>query len=145
MAKVEFNIVINRPVEEVFAFLSNNENFPKWASGIVEVKKTSEGPIGMGTTWRTVSAFLGQRIKTESEVTEYEPNRKYTHRSKSGPLYQNGWSFERVEGGTAVKLVTEMEPRGFFKLAVPIVLRLLKRRFDTDLAHLKGLMNAHAL
>jgi len=30
MVKLEISAVINRPVEEVFAVLSNRENEPKW-------------------------------------------------------------------------------------------------------------------
>jgi uncharacterized protein YndB with AHSA1/START domain len=70
MAKLEISTVINRPVEEVFAFLSNPENWPKWISGSIEAKKTSEGPIGVGTTWRQVLTFLGQRMEAEAEIRD---------------------------------------------------------------------------
>ena len=54
MLKIESATVINRPVEEVFSVLSNLENNPKWSSAFLEVKKTSDGPIAVGTTWRAV-------------------------------------------------------------------------------------------
>ena len=71
MAKFESSIVINRPVEEVFALLSNQENNPKWQAESLEVKKTSDGPIGVGTTFHSVGQFLGRRVEGEYEVTEY--------------------------------------------------------------------------
>ena len=46
MPKIEMSIVINRPVEEVFAFLSDFENNPKWQATSVEARKISEGPVG---------------------------------------------------------------------------------------------------
>jgi uncharacterized membrane protein len=146
MAKLEMSIVINRPVEEVFALLSNPENSPKWSSGSVEVKKTSAGPIGVGTTYRSVRTFLGRRIEGENEFTEYEPNRRYATKSKSGPVPMEGRvTFERVDGGTRVTGTMVGDPGGFFKLAEPLLVSMVKRQFEADLANLKDLMEAHAL
>jgi uncharacterized membrane protein len=146
MLKIETSTVINRPVAEVFAVLTNVENNPKWASGFLEAKKTSEGPIGVGTTWHAVQKSMGQRVEAEADVTEYEPNRKFALRSKTGPFpvkLQN--TFEPAEGGTRVNFKLEGEPGGFFKLAEPLVARMAKRNIESDLANLKDLMEAHAL
>ena len=146
MVRMETSIVINRPLEEVFAFTANFENQPKWQSRLLEVRKTSEGPIGVGTTWRLVAKFLGQRIEFEQECTEYEPNRTYAGKSTSGPFPIYGrQTYERVEGGTRLNVTGEVQPGGFFKLAEPLVMRLLKRMTKSDLANLKDLMEAHAL
>jgi uncharacterized protein YndB with AHSA1/START domain len=145
MAKIESSIVIKRPTEEVFAVLSNSENNLKWQSGTLENKKTSEGPIGVGTTWHSVSQFLGRRIESESEITEYEPNRKFTLKSKLPFPVEARTTFEHVEGGTRINLKTEAEIGGFFKLAEPLVVSMGKRQFDGELANLKELMEAHAV
>jgi uncharacterized protein YndB with AHSA1/START domain len=146
MATLELSIVINRPVEEVFAFLSNPENGPKWSSGSGDVQITSAGPIGVGTTYRTVRTVLGRRIEGENEVTAYEPNRSYATKSTSGPFpVESRVTFERVEGGTRVTGTLVGEPGGFFKLAEPLLVSMFKRQFDADLANLKDLMEAHAL
>ncbi len=145
MLKIESSVVINRPVEEVFAVLSNVENNPKWSSGFLEAKKTSEGPIGVGTTWRAVQKGLGQRIEAEVEVTEYEPNRKCTQKGKSPFPVELHMAFESVEGGTRVNVRLEGEPGGFFKLAEPLVKSMAKRNIEGDLANLKDLMEAHAV
>ncbi len=146
MATLEISTVINRPLEEVFAFLSNPENFPKWVTGSSEVKITSAGPIGMGTTYRTVLTVLGRRIEGVVEFTEYEPNRSYTMKTKSGPVpVENRVTFERVDGGTRVTQHQVAEPGGFFKLAEPLLVRMIKRQFEADAANLKDLMESHAL
>ena len=146
MAKMETSIVINRSLEEVFAFTTNFENQPKWQSRLLEVKKTSEGPIGVGTKWRFVAKFLGQRIEFEQECTEYEPNRMYAGKSTSGPFPIEGrQTYEPVEGGTRLNVIGEVQPGGFFKLAEPLVVSMLKRLTDADLANLKDLMEAGAL
>jgi uncharacterized membrane protein len=145
MLKIESTAVINRPIEEVFAVLSNLENNPKWSSAFLEVKRTSEGPIAVGTTWRAVQKAFGQGLESEVEVTEYEPNRMWTQKGKSPfPVHVQA-TFESVDGGTRVNLRLEGEPGGFFKLAEPLVAMMAKRNIDGDLANLKDLMEAHAL
>lgn len=145
MAKIAVSTVINRPVEEVFAVLSNEENRPKWSSTTMEVKKTSEGPIGAGTTWRGVDRIFGRRMERESVFTEFEPNRKITQKSTSGPVpFEVQLMYEPVEGGTRVIVITEAQPRGLFKLAGPLLMRLRKRQFVTDLANVKAMIEANA-
>jgi uncharacterized protein YndB with AHSA1/START domain len=146
MATLETSIVINRPIEEVFAFVSNPENYPKWFSASREVQITSDGPTGVGTTFRTVVTFLGRRIEGEIEFTAYEPNRSYAEKVKSGPFpVENRVTFERVEGGTRVTTSQVAEPGGFFKLAEPLLMRMIKRQFEADGANLKDLMESHAV
>lgn len=145
MAKIEVSTVISRPVEEVFAVLSNEENRPKWSATTIEVKKTSEGPIGAGTTWRGVDKIFGQRLQRESVFTEYEPKRKITQKSTSGPVpFEVQLMFETVEGGTHVIVIAEAQPSGLFKLAGPLLMRLRKRQFATDLANVKAMIEANA-
>lgn len=146
MAKFDVSTTIKRPVEDVFAALSNVENSPKWSSAALEAEQTSPGPIGVGTTARVVGKFLGRRIESESVVTEFEPNRKYTWESKSGPFPFNGsTTVDQIEGGTRVNTTVEVEPGGFFKLAEPLLMSMAKRQFQSDLENLKDLMEANAL
>ena len=145
MATLDMSIVIKRPLEEVFAFLSNPENNPKWVSMSNEVHLTSAGPIGVGTTFRSVVTVLGRRLEGEVEFTEYEPNRSYAQKTTSGPIpVESRVTFERVDGGTQVTNHQVAEPGGFFKLAEPVLVRMIKRQFEADFANLKDLMESHA-
>jgi uncharacterized membrane protein len=146
MARAEISTMINRSVDVVFAEVSNFESYPKWSSGAHEIEKTSAGPIGVGTTWRGNGRFLGRRIDIEMEVTEFDPNRKYAWKSKSGPFpMQVSTTFEAIEGGTKVNTTIEAEVGGFFQLAEPLVVSMGKRQFQADLENLKDLMEANAL
>jgi len=60
MVEFEECVVINRPAKEVFAFISNLENDPPWTKA-AEARRTSDGPIGVGTTFRqaTVATSIG--------------------------------------------------------------------------------------
>ena len=146
MARAEVSTTIKRPVEDVFAVVSNPESSPKWSAGSLESTKTSAGPIGVGTTARAVSKLLGRRIETEMEMIEFEPNRMFTTRSTSGPFpIQATVTFEDVNGSTRVNATIEAEPGGFFKVAEPLIVSIAKRQFQSDFDNLKDLMEANAL
>ena len=146
MSALEKSIEIKRPIEEVFAVLANLENDAKWRQEFVETKKTSEGPIGIGARFSLFGEFLGRRMETVYEAVKYEPNRIAAWETVSGPLplkFQR--SFERVEGGTQVTVIYEVEIRGFLKLIKPLVISAGKRAQKGDLPKVKELMEARAL
>jgi len=145
MLRIEASVVINRPVEEVFEFVTNPENDPQWRSGFLESKQTSEGPKGVGTTEQGVVQLLGRRIEWTAEATEYEPNKKVKDKVAAGPMSaEQSQTFEPVEGGTRFTLVLEGETGGFFRLAEPIVIRILQRDLEADVANLKDILEAEA-
>jgi len=146
MARTEIKLVINRPIEEVFAFVSNSENLPRWRSTSLEVKKTSDGPLGVGSTFRGRFTFLGRQFDGNVVVTAHEPNRVYVSKMVEGPFpLETGYTLEPVENGTHVTFVAEGEPGGFFKLAEPLVVSMARRAYDTDLQNLKEMLEAQAV
>ena len=146
MARIEASVVINRPIEEVFAYMIDFEKTDQWSAQVVETKKTSEGPVGVGTRFVAVARVLGRRIEDTVEVTEYEPNSKYSLKHAAGPISieKDEFTFESVAGGIKVTHVFEMETGGFFRLAEPLVARMIRRQSETDFAHLKDLLEAQA-
>ena len=146
MARIEINLVINRPVEEVFAFVSNSENLPRWRSTSLEMKKTSDGSLGVGSTFKGRFTFLGRQFDGNVVVTAHEPNRVYVSKMAEGPFpLETGYTLEPVENGTRVTFVAEGEPGGFFKLAEPLVVSMAKRAYTTDLQNLKEMLEAQVL
>jgi carbon monoxide dehydrogenase subunit G len=145
MINVQVSIVINRPLEEVFSFLSNLENNMKWRSGMIKAEKVSEGPIGVGTTYRMINNFFGRQVEGEAVVTEYELNRKYSTMNKSGLPIKTQRMFEPVEGGTRVTFSVETEVGGFFKLVEPLMARIGRRRLEADAVMVKALIESGAL
>ena len=141
MARQVHSVVINRPVEEVFAFLTDPNNEAQWNSDMIETVQTSESPMSVGSTLRTSAKFLGRRFDTALEVTEYEPNKKYCVKSTSGPIpYAACYIFKPVEGGTLITRPSEAEIGGFFKLAERLVMRQANRQAKINLAALKDLL-----
>ena len=141
MAAIESSIVIDRAIEDVFAFVSDIENEPKWQSGILEAALTSPRPLGVGTTSREVRSLMGRAAETAYRITEFEVNKRCAFESTSGPIPVHGaYTFESVEGGTKVGLLLDPEVGGSLKFLGPMVINMGQRQIDIDFGHLKDLL-----
>ena len=150
MSTIEWTVLIKRPVNEVFAFVGNPENTPKWASGSVGAKKITEGPIRAGTKYRSVAQGLGRRMEAETEMTVYEPNKTFVSTVRSGPVpAEIRYTFDKVDEGTTLRVTMDWKPGGFFggffKAAQPLLAVMARRRFQRDLDHLRDMMESHAV
>jgi uncharacterized protein YndB with AHSA1/START domain len=142
MAKVETNIVVNRPVSDVFQFLSVNENALQWQPGLLETRITNDVQ-GVGKAWIDVVQFLGRRMEVPFQVTDWQADRKVAFQSTGGPIpMQGSYTFESSGDGTQVTFVLTGEPGGFFKLAEPVLMKMLQRQWQTNLANLKDVLEA---
>lgn len=145
MLHVEESVEINRPVEEVFDYVSNVENFPEWAGPPIEAHKEKSGPIREGDGFTMTTKFLGRRFETPYAVTSYEPNRRLSYQGTGGPIPNQEWTYtfeETPTGGTRYTQVVEGEPGGFFRLAGPLLKAALSRQFRADLGTLKDMLEA---
>ena len=140
MIRIQASMTINRPLEEVFRFMTNHQNALQWQSGLLEARVTND-VVGVGKTWVDVVQFLGRRIEVASELTEFEPLRTVGFKSTSGPIPLEGrYVFEPNGEGTKVTFTMQGEAGGFFKLAEPIVACSTQRQWETNLATLKDLL-----
>lgn len=107
MFKVEQSIKINCPVEAVFDFVADQTNAPRWQYGILEVRRTTKGPIGVGTKYNFVRKLMGRRLEASNEYTEYEPNKEITFKGTTGSSdFQHSYLTESTAEGT--KLTSRM-------------------------------------
>lgn len=74
MTRVSKSIVVPKPAEEVFAYLADFSNTAEWDPGVAEAVKTTEGPVGVGSTFDLVTLFRGRRIPVSYQVAVYEPS-----------------------------------------------------------------------
>jgi len=143
MTKIERSIVIDRPVEEVWEFVHDTADNILWQTTLAESEKLTEGPMDVGTRVREVRHFLGLRIESTWEMTEYEPNRTSAIRGVSGPIPLSGsYRVEAFEGGTRFTVTGELDAHGVFKLAEPVFARIAGRELEANLGHLKDLLEA---
>ena len=52
MIDISVGTRINRPVDRVFAYTADITNDPAWQSDMLEARRMTEGPVGLGTTYR---------------------------------------------------------------------------------------------
>ena len=145
MINVEASKVINCPVSDVFAFVANFENHPKWEMNFQKVKLLSSTPSGVGTTYQCELKLPGQQSATSKfEITEYEPEKKIAFQGEAaGPAIPKGsFLFEPVAGGTKLTLVPRPEFRGFFKLLEPMMAGYVRKQNEEHLENLKRLLEA---
>jgi len=146
MLTVENSVVINKPVEQVWNFLTDFKNTPKWDIGVLQTRQTSEGPAGLGTTFQNIGPFLGKTAIREYKVTEYEVNNKVTVKlmtpSKSIQNAVVCYVFKPTKNGTKLTFMGSVEFRGFFRLIQPILLQRAKKDGEGDLSNLKNLIEA---
>jgi len=149
MIKGEGDIVINRPIEEVWKFLTDFENYPNWHKGMAEARQTSEGLTGAGTTVEVMADIFG-RHTMKLVITDFEPNKKIAWRVDARPLtgatgYVAGCTFESVQGATRVFKYIEGDFSGVFRLLEPILSRpLSKIEIETELSNAKHLLETKA-
>jgi uncharacterized membrane protein len=144
MVTVEKSIVIDRPAEGVFAFVSDHTNAPGWQRGLLEVRRASDGPIGVGTRHTFVRTFMGRRLEASNEFTHYEPNKLVAFDFISSWLPGHGSYVVEPEGTDRTRLTArvELRPSGLFRVAEPLMAAALTRDVEANLADLKGLLEA---
>lgn len=141
MIKVERSVIIDRPLAAVFGFVADQTNSPRWQSGVLDVRRTTEGPPGIGTRHTVVRKFLGHRWEADNECVEYDPNRRVSWKSTAGPVeFAAGYLTEATTGGTRLTSWIEMQPNGFGGLTEPFIAGSLNRDAEANLAELKELL-----
>ena len=84
MVKIIDSIIIDCPVEEVWRFVSDPGNDPKWYQGSMEVRQISEGPTAVGTTLEAVIQFRGRSLLAGARCIVLNTNKEVTWKSTSG-------------------------------------------------------------
>jgi uncharacterized membrane protein len=143
MIQIEVRVDIDRPAAEVFEYLEEVENNPRWLSGMRSSRWTSQPPVGVGSTYAQVSQFLGRQIHTSFEVTRHEPGRLITIESREGssfPITVTRIVEPDGDGSARVTELVDADARGFYTLATPLLKRLVERTIRRDYGTLKQLL-----
>ena len=134
-------ILIDRPVDSVFAYVINVENDIHWRSGVTGSGMRSSDPIGVGSIGYTVAGDQ----EVEWRVVNYIPGESVDWEFLNGPFVgSGGYRFEPVEGGTQFTLVAAVEPSGVYKLLGPLFGWIGGRRNQADVEKLRDILEATA-
>ena len=141
MINLDLGTLIDKPVKDVFAFITNPANMSKWNSAVVSMEQITPGAVGMGTKFKTVGEMLGRRIEGEMQVIAFEPDSKYGFQMNAGPVQVNvTLGFKTVGTGTKLSLNAQGNPGGLFKLAEGVMQGRVKSMMEENLARLKSVL-----
>lgn len=141
MIRIEGDIVIGRPVEDVFDCVAAERNEPKYNIQMRRVEKLSEGPIGLGTRYRAEVANGGRLVSMVIEYTAFErPRRLASKTTMSSMDIGYTLTFEPVPEGTRMGWSGEIEPHGTLRLIAPLVAWMGRRQELRIWTGLKGLL-----
>src|SRR6266508_2624003 len=83
MTIVETSVKINRPAEQVFAFITNVENQKKLSTYITGIEVSE--PVKLGTKYKVETTSMGHKNVTTNEVISFEPNKKFGVKTFAAP------------------------------------------------------------
>jgi len=145
MAGFEGSVVVARPIEEVFAFLADGENDKTFSKRIIEISKTTDGPVGVGTVYDSKAKDGGITMDHSFELTEFEQPRRirWKELTKHPVTVKNGgYDLESVDGGTNVRIFNEFEYHGFGKVIGPLASRAAQKGADDFAQAIKAAVEA---
>jgi uncharacterized membrane protein len=145
-AVVEGEVVIDRPLPEVWAFLTDFRNMPKWARGVDSITAISPGPVGVGTVVKDVGLGLGRRWDEEFVVDEFVPERELGLRwSGSYGVARVRYSLAETADGVRLRGRTSGDYRFPFFLVLLFTRKLARRNFTAGLSNIKHLVEGEQL
>jgi carbon monoxide dehydrogenase subunit G len=145
MSKFTHSVEIAAPIEDVFEFDSNPENWTKTMPAVRDLEIVEETEEGVQMT--AVYEMLGQSIDIEEELTIVEPNEHYrvtiTGDEVSGEINNH---FEEIESGTRINHTADFEfgDSLFARVMAPVARRYTERQFKNHLQHTKELIEAES-
>jgi uncharacterized membrane protein len=134
-------VLIARPLDEVFTFVGDVRNRPRWDDSVDSEELTSPEPIGVGSTVRTRLHSMGREYQYTWEIVQHEPPNRMRVESTSGPFPTTlGFEFDEHNGGTRVNASVTGRPNGIMRLLEPLVARRTQQNLDRGYARLKTLL-----
>ena len=139
MAKVEGEIVVDRPVEAVFDYVADQSNEPQYNPQMVRAEKITAGPIGLGTKFRSAVASMGRTAEMLIECTGYDrPRRLASTTTMQQADISYTLTFESAGTATRMRWSGQVRPKGAYRLLGPLITwmgRRQERRIWTSLKH----------
>jgi uncharacterized protein YndB with AHSA1/START domain len=138
MISFETSVRIERPVEEVFTFVSDPIQFPLWNSAVQAVLSTSRETREPGSTYSMERELPTGRVENELEVFACEHPSEFGIRTTSGPTpftYRYGFAADGPD--TVVRLEASVDLKGVPPMLGPLAARGVRRGVDGNFASLK--------
>ena len=141
---IQGDIVINRPIDEVFDFAADECNEPEYNPDMTLAEMVTQGPIGVGSKFHCV--MTGARAADMTiEYTEFDRPRRLASTAHMSSMDINGTLLFEPQGqSTKMKWLWNIEPRGFMKVLGPIVRRMGERQELANWTAMKKVLEAQS-
>lgn len=143
MLRNEFTVVVDRPADEVFAFVTDLPRTPEWRTTVRKADAVRwEGASAVGTRFGAVTRVAGRRWNWVLEVTIWDPPRRF--------------AYAVVEGSVPMEVEYRCEPHGeacrftlaassdqvgvFWRAVAPMIAWGMRRELRAQLGNLKRIM-----
>ncbi len=148
MPKIEVTETVERPVEDVWAFMTDLGAMPEWFASTQAVEVLTDGGLKKGARVRSVDRFLGRSMEFVSEVSEYDPPHRLGLEVMEGS-FDGHQQFELQPEGDSTRVTMRAEGEAGFggvfgKLLDPVVSAAFRREAQSDLGRLKDLLEIQA-
>lgn len=141
MTDIKHSVIINRPADEIWKFMSTVEDIPTWDIGVLDARLTSGGLLGVGATIETRRQFFGRKRVGKVQITEWQPPRMAAFQMKlEQATATQSYLIEPLENGTRLTVTAELIFNGWWKWVAPLMARMLKRDESGDLANIKRIL-----
>jgi uncharacterized protein YndB with AHSA1/START domain len=143
MAPIEGELVIHRPIHEVFDFVADERNEPRYNPRICWAEKLTAGSIGRGTRFRAEAVTLGRTSEMTNQYTAYErPRRLASSVHMPAADIAGTLRFDPVPNGTRMSWSWVVRPRGRYRLLTPVIVRVGRRQERENWGGLKRFLEA---
>jgi hypothetical protein len=134
-------LLVSRPLDEVFAVVGDVRNRPRWDESVHSEDLTSPEPIGVGSTVRTRLRSMGREYQYTWEIVEHEPPNAMRVESTSRP-FPTTLVFQcfRRDGAMEVQATVTGRPTGLLRLLQPMISRSTQKNLDRGYARLERLL-----
>jgi uncharacterized protein YndB with AHSA1/START domain len=138
-------IEIGRPIEDVFAVLTDVELSGRWYPANVEEWWLTPPPHGVGSVRRARVRVLGRATENDAVVTAFDPPRFAALKGSASAPFEATLAFEPVDDGTRVEVSTTFHLSGAMRLFGPLFIRNYERGWDRGLQNVKRMMESGEL
>ena len=140
MIQHEVTIHLNKPVEQVFAFLMDTSKLTIWQSNLIKSEQLTEGPWRAGSRFREIRRINNKETEIQGEITALEPNKRFETKTATKPQAMVSYSLDPEQGGTRLKYKFILITSGLMRLIEPMIASSIKKDTEADFETLKRIL-----
>ncbi len=140
MIQHEVTIHLNKPVEQVFAFLIDMSKLTTWQSNLIKSEQITAGPLHTGSRFREIRRMGKRESEIQGEITAFEPNKHLETKTVTKPQAMVSYSLDPEPNGTRLKYKFVLITNGLMRLLEPIIASSIKIDIESDFETLKHIL-----